>query len=313
MTGGWLPPERTSPTVAGTTPAADVADADAGADVGLGLHDEPDPFPPGSRRRHAADRRERSARDATAAGSLGLPVALVVAAVGVGLLVLLLGGRGGADDGLLLAATGGPAPPSTAQTGPAGTPVAAGGPPADAGPVATAPAPGAAPAQVVAPAQPSAPQQATGVTVHVVGAVLAPGLVELPAGARVADALEAAGGAAADADLARVNLARPLLDGEQVLVPVPGEVLEGAPAAAPAGGGAGRPAAAGVPAAGGPVDLNTAGVEELDTLPGVGPVLAQRIVDWRTDVGPFASVADLTAVSGIGEALVAGLEGVATV
>lgn len=300
MAGGWLPPGRTAPNATEGAAAEPAADALLGAGPDVDVGDEPDSFPPASRRRHAAERRGRSVREGAATGSLGLPVVLVVAALGVGLLVLLLGGRGGAADGLLLAPTAAPTLTSTAP-GAATTEER----PPEAGTGVTAPAAGAV------PGEPSATRPAAGVTVHVVGAVLSPGLVELPAGARVADALDAAGGAAAEADLARVNLARPLLDGEQVLVPLPGEVLQGAPTAT--GVGAGSGAAAGAPAAAGPVDLNTAGVQELDTLPGVGPVLAQRIVDWRTDVGPFASVADLTQVSGIGDALVAGLEGVATV
>jgi competence protein ComEA len=123
------------------------------------------------------------------------------------------------------------------------------------------------------------------VVVDVVGAVAAPGVQRLPAGARVVDAVAAAGGATADADLARVNLARVLVDGEQIVVPRPGDPT---------------PAQASQPTAGSAtVDLNTASLAELDTLPDVGPVLAQRIVDRR----PYTSVDELDEVSGIGPTL----------
>ncbi|MCL2092165.1 MAG: ComEA family DNA-binding protein [Micrococcales bacterium] len=127
------------------------------------------------------------------------------------------------------------------------------------------------------------------VVVHVVGAVTAPGVVTLPGGSRVADAIDAAGGAV-DADLAAVNLARPLVDGEQLYVPRPGEVVPGV-AGAPAGIDDGL------------VDLNRATQAELEGLPGVGPVLAGRITAAR----PFASVDQLDQVSGIGPATMARL------
>jgi competence protein ComEA len=131
------------------------------------------------------------------------------------------------------------------------------------------------------------------VVVHVVGQVVAPGLVHLPAGSRLADALDAAGGATPEADLAAVNLARVLTDGEQIVVPRPGEQLAGAIDAGSSGPGA--------------MDLNAAGTGELDTLPGIGPVIAQRIVDWRTDHGGFGSVEELGEVSGIGPSLLDGV------
>jgi competence protein ComEA len=136
------------------------------------------------------------------------------------------------------------------------------------------------------------------VVVHVVGEVREPGVQRLPSGSRVLDAVDAAGGATRRADLGAVNLARVLLDGEQVRVPAPGEAP--APVRAPGGAeaGAGGSATTGVP-----VSLNTADLAALDTLPGVGPVLAQRIVDWRTVHGRFTSVDELTEVSGIGEKL----------
>ncbi|MGY2084197.1 helix-hairpin-helix domain-containing protein [Blastococcus sp. SYSU DS0539] len=145
-----------------------------------------------------------------------------------------------------------------------------------------------------APGQTSEP--AAVVVVSVVGRVGRPGLVTLAPGARVADAVTAAGGLLPDADPASVNLAAPLADGQQIAVGVPGAVADGAPAGgAPAG------------AAGGRVDLNTAGVAELDALPGIGPVLAQRIVDHRTRAGGFRSVEELDDVPGIGPATAAEL------
>lgn len=142
--------------------------------------------------------------------------------------------------------------------------------------------------------------RASRVAVHVVGQVRHPGVVDLPAGARVQQALAAAGGALPAADLARVNLARFVVDGEQVVVPRPGEAaaLVAGPVA-PGSGGTGTAIA--------PVDLNAAGAADLDALPGVGPVLARRILDWRSQHGRFSSVDELGEVSGIGEAVLSRL------
>jgi competence protein ComEA len=129
------------------------------------------------------------------------------------------------------------------------------------------------------------------VLVHVVGAVREPGLYRLKDGSRVADAVARAGGATPKADLALVNLAAPVADGTQVVVP----------ARAPPPGAAG-PAGGSGPGRAGPVHLNTATVEELDALPGVGPVTAQKIIDFRQANGAFASVDELDAVPGIGPA-----------
>lgn len=137
------------------------------------------------------------------------------------------------------------------------------------------------------PGEPLPPAAST-VVVHVAGQVAQPGVVTLPSGSRVVDAIEAVGGAGTEADLTAVNLARVVVDGEQILVPRPGEA---------------RPDQGGGTDAGGTVDLNSADVALLDTLPGIGPVLAQRIVDWRADHGRFTSVDELTEVSGIGPAL----------
>jgi competence protein ComEA len=126
------------------------------------------------------------------------------------------------------------------------------------------------------------------VVVDVVGAVRRPGLYRLAHGSRIADALTRAGGATSKADLAQVNLAAPLADGEQVVVPK--RVLGGAAGASPTSPGA--------PA--GPVQLSTATLEQLDSLPGVGPVTAQKILDYRQKHGAFQSVDELDAVPGIG-------------
>ncbi|SMC33985.1 MULTISPECIES: ComEA family DNA-binding protein [Janibacter] len=164
-----------------------------------------------------------------------------------------------------------------------------------------------------APAGSTAPGTSTGkVTVHVVGQVRRPGIVTLDAGARVADAIDEVGGATGRADLGSVNLARLLVDGEQVVVPTPGESIAAAPApgaAAPAAGApaGGAPAGGAAPAAGDTVNLNTADLATLETLPGVGPVLAQRIIDWRTEHGRFTAVEELGEVSGIGDKIYAQL------
>jgi competence protein ComEA len=136
------------------------------------------------------------------------------------------------------------------------------------------------------------------VLVHVAGAVRRPGVYALRSGARVADAVDRAGGARAKADLSAVNLAAKLEDGRQVLVPR--RVAGGVVVPAAAGG-----APAGAPAQ--PVDLNTATLEQLDTLDGVGPATAQKILDYRTEHGGFGSVDELGQVSGIGEKRLAAL------
>jgi competence protein ComEA len=143
---------------------------------------------------------------------------------------------------------------------------------------------------------------AAAVVVHVAGAVAAPGVYELPAGGRVVDAIEAAGGAAAGADRAALNLAAVLVDGEQIYVPLPGETP---PAVASAGGGSG--AGGGAAGADGRVDVNAADAAELESLPGIGPVLAARIVEFRDANGPFGELGDLGEVTGIGPKLLAGL------
>ncbi|WP_106129508.1 ComEA family DNA-binding protein [Pseudosporangium ferrugineum] len=142
------------------------------------------------------------------------------------------------------------------------------------------------------------------VVVAVGGKVRTPGLVQLASGARVADALQAAGGADPGVDVAPLNLARKVVDGELIMVGV--TLPPGAAPTAPAG--ARNPAAPG-----GPVNLNTATLADLDTLPGVGPVLAQRILDARDAQGGFKAVSDLRKVDGIGTARYEQLKDLVTV
>lgn len=157
------------------------------------------------------------------------------------------------------------------------------------------------------PASGSGAEPDAEIVVHVSGAVADPGVVRLPGRARVDDALRAAGGATDEADLSAVNLARPLADGEQIHVPVPGEV----PRPQPTGPtDAEEPSDA---ADGPPIDLNTADAAELEELPGVGPAIAQRILEHRDKNGPFTSVDGLLEVSGIGPATLEDIRGRATV
>jgi competence protein ComEA len=142
-------------------------------------------------------------------------------------------------------------------------------------------------------AAPASTQPAT-LVVHAAGAVNAPGLYELAAGSRVNDVIAAAGGLAAGADADRVNLAAPVADGERVYIPKVGEAVPAAEGPSVDG------YASNGSATSGPVNLNTASVEELDTLPGIGPSIAQAIVDERERNGPFRSVDDLERVRGIG-------------
>ncbi len=186
-----------------------------------------------------------------------------------------------------------------------------------------------------APAAPSRTSAAVGspagaptgpMIISVAGKVTRPGLVRLPEGSRVGDAIDAAGGALPDTDLTALNLAARLSDGEQVLVGVAPPPGSGAPGTAGAGsastagsagaagasGGTGA-AGAGAPPPGGRIDLNTATLEQLDELPGVGPVTAKKILDWRTQNGRFTAVEQLREISGIGEARFATLRDVVTV
>jgi competence protein ComEA len=131
------------------------------------------------------------------------------------------------------------------------------------------------------------------VVVDVAGSVRRPGVVELPTGSRVIDALKAAGGVRGKGDTTALNLAKVLVDGEQILV----------------GSSRQQPLASTAPSATSDlVDINTATLEQLDTLPGIGPVLAQAIIDWRTQNGSFTSIEQLQEVSGIGDATFADLQ-----
>jgi competence protein ComEA len=148
--------------------------------------------------------------------------------------------------------------------------------------------PGAATAAQTLPRAVRGEAAAGRVAVHVAGRVRRPGLVRLAAGSRVLDAVRAAGGTRPGADLDAVNLARKLVDGEQIRIPARGEPVTPAPDGAPGAGAAG------------PLDLNTATAEQLDTLPGVGEVTAGRIVAYRSE-HPFTSVDELLEVPGIGQ------------
>jgi len=162
----------------------------------------------------------------------------------------------------------------------------------------------------LAPLDTIAPQ---GVTVHVVGAVNEPGVYHLAAGARGDDALRAAGGARSNADLRLVNLAAPLVDGEQLVIPRIGD--RPPPTTAASGGRSGGTGGRSKASAGDTsptrttlpliIDINRANADELDRLPGIGPKTAKAIIEHRTRNGPFASVDDLLAVRGIGPATLA--------
>jgi competence protein ComEA len=241
--------------------------------------------------------RLRSARGAVA----GMLVLVLVAAAGFGVRVLMA--RAESRPQVVTPGTGGdgrPAALASDRTTPAGFATGAGAP-ATSG--SAGPGGSAAPGTIV---------------VHVVGQVKRPGVVELAMGSRVRDAIAKAGGARSGADLAVVNLARVLADGEQLHIPKPGETP---PGPSPPGGASGEGSGEGSPggagtgggAGGGLVNLNTADAATLEELPGVGPVLAQRIIDWRTEHGRFASVDELAEVSGIGEKIFAQLQPKVTV
>ena len=156
-------------------------------------------------------------------------------------------------------------------------------------------APVAPPLRPAAPAR-SASARADALVVDVAGAVRRPGLYRLARGTRIADAIALAGGLTRRADRVAVNLAAPVADGEEIVVPARGAGTAGASS------GAG-------PSPTAPLDLNTATLEQLDALPGIGPTTAQKILDYRQAHGPFHAVADLDAVPGIGQGRIEQLKG----
>lgn len=220
---------------------------------------------------------------ALAAGGLAVGVAVAVVAFGGApaapeLTLPRAGPPAGAGAGAIVSAGRGPA----ATAGPAAGPGGGGGP---------GPGAGGAPAE----AEPAS-------YVHAAGAVARPGVYRVQAGGRVADVLDAAGGPATDADLDQVNLAARVTDGERVFVPRRGQAVPPVVAGGPGGAGAG-----GAGVAAGPLDLNTATLDQLDALPGVGPATAQAILDYRAERGRFSQVQELMEVRGIGEAKLAAI------
>lgn len=158
----------------------------------------------------------------------------------------------------------------------------------------------------VTPAEPTASAPAT-VLIHVAGAVKHPGVYELQAGDRVIDAIEAAGGVTEAADAEQLNFARPLVDGEQIYVPEPGEAPPAGASGDSVEGGSGGGSSGGL------VNLNTASATELETLPRIGPAMSQRIIDYREQHGGFTSIDQLKDVAGIGDATFDGLKDLVTV
>ena len=263
---------------------ADLAEADL-AEADWSAEDTPDPQP-GEPYRSESRFDRLAARlpvrlDPGRRGALAVGAAVLLAAVVTGL--WLSSSRPAA------------APVATAPSVAGATPLAPGTTAIASGvPVAEAPA-----------ATPSA--SPAGVVVDVAGKVRHPGVYTLPPGSRVDDAIERAGGARRGVDLTPLNLAALLVDGQQIAVGRPGAAAAPVPAGAPALG------AAATSAVGAPVDLNTATLEQLESLPGIGPALGQRILDYRTAHGSFRSVSQLDDVSGIGPATLADLQPLVTV
>ena len=242
--------------------------------------------------------------------------ALLILALALALRAVLVS-TGAGSHAAPAAAAGASAPMRPPPTGSAASPGMKPAPVPTTGPAAS---PGMKPAPVptTGPAAGPGGLSATSgsVVVHVTGAVSRPGVVTLPPGSRVTDAINAVGGASAEADTQQLNLARVLSDGEQIRVPRIGEVLPD-PAPQPGGDAASgartAPGKSGDGGASGTVNINTASASELEKLPGIGPALAQRIVEYRDSHGPFASVDSLTDVPGIGKAKLEGLREQATV
>jgi len=157
----------------------------------------------------------------------------------------------------------------------------------------------------------AAPTQAP-LEVHVIGAVLRPGIYVFAEGSRVEDAVTAAGGLSSNADLNAINLAAKLEDGQQLNVPALGGAVPQGPE--PTAGFRVLPSSAATSTpAGDLININTASAEQLDTLPGIGPTTAQRIVDYRTENGPFSRIEDLMNVAGIGPATFDSIQALITV
>ncbi len=168
--------------------------------------------------------------------------------------------------------------------------------------------PAAAPLTIITPTpRPSATPAS--VIVDVRGAVEKPGVYTLPAGSRLQDVLTQAGGVLPNAETRNLNLARRLNDGEQIYVPQVGEATATAPAIA----GKGAPTSAATKTPPGTININTATLEELDVLPGIGPAIAQRIIDYRSQNGAFKQIDDLKKVRGIGDALFSQIKDMVTV
>jgi competence protein ComEA len=235
----------------------------------------------------------RTARLAPSRRAVGglIVVALAVAAI----LGVRLAMASAAAKPVSIGSAGGPSPTAGVTSTGRSTGASTGTSPA----LATDPAlgPGDSPTSSSSSTPTSAPAE---LVVDVAGRVRHPRVVRLPPGSRVQDALKAAGGALPGSDLVGLNLAQLLVDGEQVVVAARGQssMINGGSGGSTSGAGAGS---AGTTT----VDLNTADVTALDSLPGVGPVLAQRILDWRTAHGHFSSLDELDEVSGIGDKLMA--------
>lgn len=260
------------------------------------------------------------AQSGAAAVRLRLPwVSLLIAAVVLVLVVVTVLTRGAGEQEVI-----GTAPGTLSAEDPAVG--AAGDAPSSAGETAQ-PLPTAGPGTSSTP--PVAGSEAAALTVHVVGEVQRPGVVEVPAGSRVSDAVEAAGGLKGSAVVDAVNLAAPAADGAQIMIPdqtladawaeagPPGAAPSGATGASPGPGASAVPSSPQTPGSSpggaGPIDLNTAAAAELEELPRVGPVLAQRIIDHRDQIGGFRAVEELDDVSGIGPAMMEAIAPLVTV
>lgn len=149
-----------------------------------------------------------------------------------------------------------------------------------------------------------APEQQASIAVYVSGAVNKPGVVTLPAGSRAVDAVNACGGVLPTADPDKINMAQELKDGEQLRVPERAQVAATGAAGAATGAATAGSASGATPAstAGGLVNINTASEQELDTLPGIGPAMAKRIIEYRTTEGGFKKLEDIKNIKGIGDA-----------